>query len=75
MTDTWGAAFTPQLLELYPNAIVICTVRQPEAWFESWIGISIKGVSPWQLTMLKFVLWLVPVLRYTPAAQQNLWKR
>jgi Sulfotransferase domain len=36
ITDTWGAAMTPELLELYPDAKVICTVRNPESWFKSW---------------------------------------
>ena len=73
MTDTWGAAFTPELLDLYPDAIVICTVREPEAWWKSWIGLPINAVSAWQLKVLKFVLWPVPALRYSPAAQERLW--
>jgi hypothetical protein len=75
VTDTWGAVFTPELLDLYPDAAVICTVREPEAWWKSWIGIPINAVSSWQLSVLKFVLWPVPVLRYSPAAQERLWKR
>lgn len=75
VTDTWGAAFTPELLELYPDAVVICTVQELETWFQSWIGIPINAVSSWQLQVLKFILWPVPVLRYSPAAQNNLWKR
>ena len=75
MTDTWGAAFTPELLDLYSDAIVICTVREPEAWWKSWIGLPINAVSAWQLKVLKFVLWPVPALRYSPAAQERLWRR
>jgi hypothetical protein len=75
VTDTWGAAFPPELLDLYPDAVVICTVREPKAWWKSWIGIPINAVSAWQLEVLKFVLWPVPVLRYSPAAQQRLWRR
>ncbi|KAN0110093.1 hypothetical protein V8E51_006480 [Hyaloscypha variabilis] len=75
VTDTWGAALTPELLELYPDAVVICTLREPEAWWKSWFGIPINAVSSWQLKVLKFVLWPVPVLRYSPAAQENVWRR
>jgi hypothetical protein len=45
VTDTWGAAFPPELLDLYPDAVVICTVREPKAWWKSWIGIPINAVS------------------------------
>ncbi|KAE9362763.1 hypothetical protein N431DRAFT_551022 [Stipitochalara longipes BDJ] len=75
VTDTWGAAFTPELLGLYPDAVVICTLREPEAWWRSWIGIPINAVSSWHLEVLKFFLWPVPVLRYSPAAQKNVWRR
>jgi hypothetical protein len=75
VTDTWGAAFTPELLDLYPDAIVICTVREPEAWWKSWIGLPINAISAWQLKALKFALWPVPALRYSPAAQERLWRR
>jgi Sulfotransferase domain len=75
ITDTWGAVFTPELLDLYPNAIVICTVREPDAWWDSWIGIPLNAISAWQLKLLKFVLWPVPVLRFSPAAQEKLWRR
>ncbi|KAJ5288193.1 NAD dependent epimerase/dehydratase [Penicillium angulare] len=34
-TDAPGAQFTPELMELYPNAKVICTVRDIEAWEKS----------------------------------------
>ncbi|KAL4812930.1 P-loop containing nucleoside triphosphate hydrolase protein [Aspergillus spinulosporus] len=35
VTDTPGCQFIPELLELYPHAKVICTVRDPEAWERS----------------------------------------
>ncbi|MCJ1358916.1 MAG: hypothetical protein MMC33_008916 [Icmadophila ericetorum] len=34
-TDTPGAHFVSELLELYPDAKVICTVRDPDAWAKS----------------------------------------
>ncbi|KAL4757462.1 sulfotransferase family protein [Aspergillus foveolatus] len=35
VTDTPGCQLIPELLELYPYAKVICTVRDPEAWERS----------------------------------------
>lgn len=34
-TDSPGAQFTPELLRLYPNAKVICTIRDPDSWEKS----------------------------------------
>lgn len=70
VSDTWGAAFTPELLELYPKAIVICTVREPAAWFNSWTNIS--GIVP---PFMKLLLWPVPTFRYMPYALEELFKR
>ncbi|KAE8166020.1 hypothetical protein BDV40DRAFT_256633 [Aspergillus tamarii] len=35
ITDAPGAQLVPELLELYPDAKVICTVRDPAAWTKS----------------------------------------
>ncbi|KAF2025002.1 hypothetical protein EK21DRAFT_77511 [Setomelanomma holmii] len=39
-TDKPGAQFVPELLELYPDALVICTVRGQEGW-----GHSIRQIE------------------------------
>ncbi|OGM40584.1 NAD dependent epimerase/dehydratase [Aspergillus bombycis] len=39
ITDVPGSQLVPELLELYPDAMVICTVRDPEAWFKSYMQV------------------------------------
>jgi hypothetical protein len=34
LTDVPGAHFTGELVELYPDAVVICTTRDPGRWWE-----------------------------------------
>ncbi|KAI1810195.1 P-loop containing nucleoside triphosphate hydrolase protein [Poronia punctata] len=36
VTDTPACVFVPELMKLYPEAKVICTVRDPDAWAESY---------------------------------------
>ena len=59
-TDYPGAQFTPELMELHPDAIVICTVRDPEKWWKSIEALS-KNVS---MEWLRVILFPVPVMRY-----------
>ncbi|KAH8900754.1 hypothetical protein GQ53DRAFT_708649 [Thozetella sp. PMI_491] len=61
-TDTPGAQLFPQLLELYPNAIVICTVRDPESWTRSMAAIATAAT----LWFLRFVLLPLPTMRHFP---------
>lgn len=44
ITDTWGAAMTPELLDMYPDAIVICTTRDPDAWWKSWTDLQANAL-------------------------------
>lgn len=41
--DAPFAQFTPELMELYPEAVVICTVRDPAAWGRSVFQLSQAG--------------------------------
>ncbi|CAJ0554866.1 Ff.00g133790.m01.CDS01 [Fusarium sp. VM40] len=60
ITDSPGSTLVPELMTLYPDAIVICTVRDVEAWERSMATVSSKSTQ-W---FLRFVLFPVPSLRY-----------
>lgn len=55
-----GAGLVPQLLELYPDAKVICTVRHPEAWVASMAGVA-SASTRW---FLRGVLLPLPTMRH-----------
>lgn len=59
-TDAPASGLVPELIELYPDAKVICTVRDPKSWEESMKGIS-NAATMW---FLRVVLFLLPALRY-----------
>ena len=54
--------FVPELMELYPDAKVICTVRDPDAWANSIDETANNSLQ----SMLGFILFWVPCLRYLP---------
>lgn len=60
IADAPGSGLVPELLELYPNAKVICTVRDPVSWEKSMEQIS----SVTTLWFLRFVLLPLPGMRY-----------
>ncbi|KAI8402576.1 hypothetical protein FOFC_17891 [Fusarium oxysporum] len=60
ITDSPGSTLVPELMTVYPDAIVICTVRDVEAWERSMAAVSSKSTQ-W---FLRFVLFSVPSLRY-----------
>jgi hypothetical protein len=61
-TDAPASGLVPELLELYPNAKVICTIRDPKSWEKSMEGVA--SVST--LWFLQFVLFPVPGMRHFP---------
>ncbi|KAF2178984.1 hypothetical protein K469DRAFT_717490 [Zopfia rhizophila CBS 207.26] len=61
-TDTPGAQFVPELMELYPDAKVICTVRDPDAWAKS-IDKTAGNALMW---FLGIVLLPLPGMRNFP---------
>ncbi|KAF7181850.1 hypothetical protein CNMCM7691_001147 [Aspergillus felis] len=60
ITDTPGCQLLPELLELYPDAMVVCTVRDPVAWEKSMNQIH----SFTRLWFLKALLLPLPGMRH-----------
>jgi len=60
ITDTPGTQFVPELMELYPDAKLICTVRDPVSWEKSMEQLS-NAATKW---FLRFVLFPLPGMRY-----------
>lgn len=59
-TDAPAIYLVPELLELYPDAMVICTVRDVAAWERS-IGAVASLSTLW---FLRIVLFPLPTMRY-----------
>jgi hypothetical protein len=60
VTDTPGCGLVSELMTLYPNAKVICTVRDAAAWEKSMAGLS----SAVTQSALRFILFPLPTMRY-----------
>ncbi|KAJ5167272.1 NAD dependent epimerase/dehydratase [Penicillium canariense] len=60
VTDSPGSQFVPELMELYPDAKVICTVRDAISWEKSMDQVR-NATVPWYLHL---VLLPLPGLRY-----------
>ncbi|KFA71335.1 hypothetical protein S40288_09118 [Stachybotrys chartarum IBT 40288] len=60
ITDSPGCTVVSELMMLYPEAKVICTIRDIEAWEHSMSVVSSQSTQ-W---FLRFVLFPVPSLRY-----------
>ena len=59
-TDLPSNAFVEEMMEIYPDAKVICSVRDPDKWWASLAPIVEKG----NLTVLSWILAPVPTLRW-----------
>ncbi|KAI9151520.1 hypothetical protein HJFPF1_08724 [Paramyrothecium foliicola] len=60
ITDSPGCSLIPELCALYPDAKVICTIRDPEAWEKSMQNVG-NASTQW---FLRFVLFPLPSLRF-----------
>lgn len=60
VTDSPCCSLVEGLLEVYPDALVICTVRDPDAWVKSMETVS-DASTMW---FLRFVLFPIPGMRY-----------
>jgi hypothetical protein len=47
VTDAPANHFIPELLELYPDAIVVCVSRDPIKWWASWSAVVAKATPSW----------------------------
>ncbi|KAF2465651.1 uncharacterized protein BDR25DRAFT_295311 [Lindgomyces ingoldianus] len=59
-TDAPTSGLVEELMELYPNAKVICTVRNADAWVKSIGGLSTTST----MWFLRVILFPVPSMRY-----------
>ncbi|KAF2256708.1 hypothetical protein BU26DRAFT_473168 [Trematosphaeria pertusa] len=62
ITDAPGNCFVEELLELYPDAEVVCVRRDPEKWWKSWSSVSMQAEPGW----LAWFLAPVPGKRWFP---------
>jgi hypothetical protein len=62
VTDSPCNGLVAELLELYPDAIVICTIRDPDAWVKSMETV-VNAATLW---FLRYVLYLSPTMRFFP---------
>ncbi|KAI0147861.1 P-loop containing nucleoside triphosphate hydrolase protein [Hypoxylon sp. NC0597] len=62
ITGAPGHCFVPELMRIYPDAKVICTVRSPEAWDKSIDAIATASLQ-WYL---RFILFLLSPMRHFP---------
>ncbi|KAH8655878.1 hypothetical protein BX600DRAFT_515563 [Xylariales sp. PMI_506] len=60
ITDSPGCGLVEELMTLYPDAKVICTVRDVSAWEKSLDGVK-SSATQW---FLRFVLFPLPSLRF-----------
>lgn len=63
VTDTPTIQFAEELVELYPDTLVIVTTRDPEKWWRSIEPVTNNAVNGW----LGLVFWPVPGLRWWKA--------
>ncbi|KAI1414832.1 P-loop containing nucleoside triphosphate hydrolase protein [Hypoxylon sp. FL1857] len=62
ITSAPGHCFVPELMRIYPDAKVICTVRNPEAWDKSIDAIATASLQ-WYV---RFILFPLSPMRYFP---------
>ncbi|KXL46794.1 hypothetical protein M433DRAFT_99832 [Acidomyces richmondensis BFW] len=68
-TDLPGCYFVEELLQLYPDAKVICTVREKESWWASYSAL-------WEAIFeLRRWAWLSPRLNRYCEFSISMWKR
>ncbi|TVY37735.1 hypothetical protein LSUB1_G004827 [Lachnellula subtilissima] len=61
LTDSPGSMYVGELAEVYPDAVVICTTRDAERWWESVQELEKTVVAFWMLDILFSPM---PSLRY-----------
>ena len=65
VTDLPPNLFTEELIQLFPDAKVICTTRDPESWWNSMKSITAKtDTEQRDERNLRIILALLPTMRY-----------
>lgn len=59
-TDAPTSGLVKELLEIYPDALVVCTIRDPDAWVKSMESVQ-NASTMW---FLRFVLFPIPGMRH-----------
>lgn len=62
VTDSPCNGLVRELLSLYPDAIVICTIREPDPWVNSMATVANAAT----IRFLRFVLFWLPGMRHFP---------
>lgn len=60
VTDAPASGLVKELLEVFPDAMVICTIRDPDSWVKSMESVQ-NASTMW---FLRFVLFPLPGMRY-----------
>lgn len=60
VTDSPACGLVPELMRLYPDAVVVCTVRDAASWERSMAGVA-SASTKW---FLRVVLLPLPAMRY-----------
>jgi hypothetical protein len=60
VTDAPASGLVPELLRIYPDAKVICTVRDPKAWEKSMEGVTNAAT----MSLLNVILLPIPGMRH-----------
>ncbi|KAJ7209583.1 P-loop containing nucleoside triphosphate hydrolase protein [Mycena pura] len=63
VTDMPPLDFIPELMEIYPEAKVVLTTRDPERWLQSIKPVARNSSLPW----LPYLMWPIPGWRWFPS--------
>ncbi|TVY81029.1 hypothetical protein LSUE1_G005787 [Lachnellula suecica] len=60
ITDAPGYQFVGELVQAFPDAVVICTTRDEQKWWVSYSELM-KTTTPW---WIPYVFWSLPTMRW-----------
>lgn len=67
VTDMPPLDFIPELMEIYPEAKVVLTTRDPYRWLESIKPVAASSSQAW----LPFLMWPIPGWRWFPSLSRE----
>ncbi|PSK58646.1 hypothetical protein B9Z65_6661 [Elsinoe australis] len=70
-TDAPLNGLVPQLLELYPDALFVCTVRDPDAWTRSMVGLSHAATMKFLAAVLWPLAYMRPLVPYVKVLERQ----